>query len=141
MTTAQPGVVTLDFRPMKAAMANVAASLQEAVARAQRFLGTLRDRANDPVHIAGLEARFHVRAALDPDYTDEFAITWLVNRIMQGEVPELFFITRANRARIAAAALNAWVEAHPAQEVTVLAWHRLIGSVPVVVTRAGSVTA
>lgn len=123
------------FRPITQAMAHLQDQARQLVERMMAHQRRVRERLNDPVRVAGLEARFRVRAALDPAYADPEAIRWLVTRIMSDEVPELALLSRENRALVAAAALGSWVEHHPDTEVRVLAWHRLLGSVPVVVTR------
>lgn len=123
------------FLRLRDAVRQMTPAMERVAARVTTMVRSIRESANSPVRVAGLEARFHVRAALDPAYRDPDAIRGLVSRIMQAQVPELVLLDRENRARVAAAALTAWVEAYPDTEVPVLTWHRLLGSVPVVVTR------
>lgn len=123
------------FLRLRDALRQMAPAVERAFRPLTTYSRALTVSANDPVRVAGLEARFHVRAALDPAYRDPEAIRWLVTRIMQGQVPDLVLLSRENRALVASAALSAWVNRYPTTEVEVLAWHRLLGSVPVVVTR------
>lgn len=90
--------------------------------------------ANDPVVVAGLEGRYQVRAGLDPAYADPEALTRLIAMIMHGLEPGTGNLSPASRALVAAAALRGWAQSYP-EAVEVLAWHRLLGDVAVVVTR------
>lgn len=85
----------------------------------------LRRIANDPVRVAGLEARYAVRAGLDPAYTTLPALDGLVVAILHGDDPDLFLVSRENRAVIAAAAMGGWARSYDG-DVTLMPWHRFI---------------
>lgn len=118
--------------------ANLAASgrlwmqrVTDALAAIDRVRDTI---ANDPVTVAGLEGRYQVRAGLDPAYADPEALTRLVILIMNGIEGGTATLSPASRAMVAAAAMRGWAQSYP-DAVEVLAWHRLLGDVAVVVTR------
>lgn len=73
-------------------------------------LGAHADEVNGPVHMAGLEARYYVRGGLDPLCADPGGLDVLVRAVLAGTSTDLFLVTPANRARIAAAAARGWVE-------------------------------
>lgn len=79
----------------------------------QRHAGSL---ANDPVRLAGLEARYAVRAGLDPDLREPFALDALVRVILDYGGPDddwlAGLITPANRRRLAVAAIRGWVASY-----------------------------
>lgn len=90
----------------------------EAIRVANRRLALLGHQfqkvANDPVHIAGLEARYMVRAGLDPAYATAHDLDALVSALLsRGTVDEddtfAPFITPENRRRLAVAAIRGWV--------------------------------
>lgn len=81
--------------------------------------------ANQPEHVAGLEARYFVRAGLDPAYVDPRALDQLVQQILAGDDTALQYVSDENRSLIAASALTGWVGSHAGTEtLQVLAWHR-----------------
>lgn len=83
-------------------------------------------RANTPVNVAGLEARYFVRAGLDPAYADPWMLDRLVQGILTGVTEdELWFVNDENRALIAASAITGWCASYAGlSTVQVLAWHR-----------------
>lgn len=84
--------------------------------------------------VAGLEARYYVRAGLDLAYASETALTGLVAEIMAGDPAALFFLQEKQRAQIAAAAVRGWVtHRHPAADVD-LVWVRFLDGQRVWVT-------
>jgi hypothetical protein len=92
--------------------------------------------ANEPAHVAGLEARYFVRAGLDTSYADPHALDRLVLDIMTG-TDELLWVNDENRSRIAASAISGWVSSYAGSEaLRVLAWHRQIGHTRLSVGRA-----
>lgn len=105
----------------------------EAVERTARALSrlteSLRETANDPVRVAGLEARYLVRAGLDPAVADPEARDALVRAILDGTVDDdllAVFLSPDNRRACATAALLGWAQRHPSSEPYVL--HRLWGN-------------
>lgn len=96
------------------------------------------EAANHPVHVAGLEGLYLVRAGQDPAYRTEAALVALVASILDGtDSRDLHYLTPENRATVAAAALYGWTSSYPAAEgPEVLAWHRLFGDVHVQIGRA-----
>lgn len=67
---------------------------------------------NDPVWVAGLEARYYVRGAMDPMYATPWARDALVFAILSGlSIPAL---QPRNRALVAAAVVRGWVTHRPA---------------------------
>jgi hypothetical protein len=144
-----PGTIVLDLRidtsAIERAFQHAAEIAREAArvvnrglrawARQMSRLGAaIREAANDEVTVSGLEARYFVRAGLDPAYRSPEDLDALVQAIMRGEAEDTRLLYRENRARIAAAALRGHVHAYP-EAVPVLTWHRLIGGTTVVVTR------
>lgn len=75
--------------------------------------------ANDPTRIAGLQATYAVRAALDGRYETPAALHTLIAGLIggTGSAPDLLWplVTRENRCAVAAAALRGWVTGHPGQ--------------------------
>lgn len=116
---------------IRSTMARVHTQLQ---ADLRVFRALSRVLQNAPETVAGLEARYYVRAALDPAYDSEDALHGLLVLISHGTEPGLRFLTAENRGLVAAAAIRGWVRRHP-ERPEVLAWHRLIGTATVVVTR------
>lgn len=144
-----PGTIVLDLRLDTSAverafqhMAEVAREAARVVNRGLRSMArtmarvsaAIREAANDEVTVSGLEARYLVRAGLDPAYRSPEDLDALVQAIMRGEAEDTRLLYRENRARVAAAALRGWTHAYPAP-LPILTWHRLIGGVRVVVTR------
>lgn len=105
-----------------------------------RLRGPMVETANHPVTVAGLEARYAVRAGLSPAYRHPGDLDRLVAAIMAGhgdtlrEDRELRHVTRANRSLIAAAAIQGWCYSY-GDGPAIVAWHRLMGTTTVVVTR------
>lgn len=116
---------------------DVLARLQE---WADSFTVDLAERANHPVTVAGLEARYAVRASLSPAYRDPADLDRLVAAVMAGhgdtwrEDRDLRHVSRENRSLIAAAAIRGWCYSY-GDGPAILAWHRLMGTTTVVVTR------
>jgi len=126
---------TNTMNTLGAALTPALSDAAEALARFVRAFSPYY-AANQPVHVAGLEARYFVRAGLDPSYADPRALDQLVQQIMTG-AGDLLFVSDENRALIASAALRGWVGSHAGDTtVRVLAWHRQIGSTAISVGRA-----
>lgn len=87
----------------------------------------MRESANTEVHVAGMSARYYVRAGLDPTYRSPEALTALVRSIMGGHEAELVFVSLENRALIAAAAMVSWDHSYGEGPPGPVAWHRLLG--------------
>lgn len=147
------GLVVLDGPTIAAAIARMIRNLHTAMEEAGRAVQTMltgiarwydaakaraTERANDPVHVAGLEGRYLVRAGQDPAYREESALVALVASILDGTAGhDLHYLTAENRAIVAAGALYGWTSSYPAAEgPEVLAWHRLFGDVHVQIGRA-----
>lgn len=81
--------------------------------------------ANEPVHVAGLEARYFVRAGLDPACAAPSQLDALVQTILTGTADDLRYVNDENRAVIAGSAIAGWCASYAGQStVRVLAWHR-----------------
>lgn len=93
-------------------------------------------RANDVVHVAGLEGRYYVRAGLSPRYSSPARRDALVAAVLAGTAEGCLFLTPDNRGRVAAAVINGWVTSYDGDAPAVLAWHRALGDVRVEVGRA-----
>lgn len=96
------------FRPFVEAMAVAARAIG-------RLAERLRETANDPVRIAGLEARYYVRAGLDPAYRHPERLDALVRDLLAGDYeddPLHAFVTPENRRALAVAAIRGWAESY-----------------------------
>lgn len=105
----------------------------EALQKIEGLMAKFREAANQPVAVAGLEARFYVRGALDPTYRSEDARDRLVVAIMAGQTLRdddwsLLFLTRENRARVAASVLTGWQTHRGPAPASPYAAHRLWGA-------------
>lgn len=113
--------LTEALRPFVKAMQDFARQMSNLAAR-------LRERANDPVRVAGLCARYQVRAGLDPFYAHPGHLDALVRSILDGTVaddPLAALLTPESRREVATAALRGWAQRHPDSGPYVL--HRLWG--------------
>jgi hypothetical protein len=117
----------------------------EAMAGAARALGRLAERmreaANDPVYVAGLEARYYVRAGLDPSYAHPERRDALIQGLLAGKTGAadddlLPFVSPENRRLLAVSALRGWVESYESDRERVYVAHRLWGSARVEVCAA-----
>lgn len=84
---------------------------------------------NDEPWVCGQEAKYYVRAGLDPAYATPESRDRLLRRILTGTSDPL--LNQANRIRCAAAALAGWVASHEVAEPTSFVWHRFIGGTAV----------
>lgn len=100
-----------------------------------RWHDMLVEAANTTVNVAGLCARYYVRAGLDQTYRTPEALDALVASIMGGHEDELAFLTLTSRAQVAAAAITSWDHSYGAG-TPVVAWHRLMGSTTLTVGHA-----
>lgn len=95
----------------------LAVALQPVVTRLADFfstsIGTMTRAANEPAHVAGLEARYFVRGALDAAYTHPERRDALASQLLAGDDLEVLFMSRENRARVAAAVLAGWAAHRP----------------------------
>lgn len=99
----------------------------------------ITETANDPVRVAGLEARYAVRGGFDPRYATPEGLDQLVQMIMGGDADEvgdrdLWLLTSESRSLVAAAAIRGWCNSHDPGPA-ILAWHRLLGTTVVEVGR------
>ena len=86
-----------------------------------------REAYNDEPFVSGVCERFYVRAALDSTWNDPDAAVTLVQAIVHGYADDdLRWMTRANRVRVAVAAMRGWAE-HHSDPMPPPVWHRLIG--------------
>lgn len=88
-----------------------------------------------PQYVAGLEARYYVRAGLDPQVDD---IDQLVRDIRTGRAPGLSLLGQAARTQVALAAMRGWAVHRTEPAGDVLAWHRQLGGTRVLVGRAAA---
>ncbi|UQS95161.1 hypothetical protein Pam4_18 [Pseudanabaena phage Pam4] len=100
---------------------------RQAAAALSRMGEALTGAANDPVRVAGVEARAYVHGGMA--CADQAALGAYVREVLAGEADGCAFLTAANRARVAAEAARGYVTHHiePAPTDGVLAWHRLVG--------------
>lgn len=112
------------FRPLAEAMAQAGRQIG-------RLMQTMREAANDPVYIAGLEGRYFVRAGMDPAYRHPERLDALVQGILTGaeqgmddDAPWWGLITRENRRLVALAAIRGWAASYgePGLYVAHRAW-------------------
>jgi hypothetical protein len=74
------------------------------IREAHRRLTIVLDR-----FVAGLEGAYYVRAAMDPEFTEEATLDRLVREILAGTLnPEIEFLPPAERRRVAVAAIRGW---------------------------------
>lgn len=83
------------------------------------------------VILAGWEQRYYVRASMDPTVDAPL----LALDVCASRDPETAWMGPAERAVVAAAVLRGHVEHHDGESADVLAWHRLIGTTCVEVSR------
>lgn len=95
-------------------VARMAADLERTMAQVQAMLRASQPSvvaANTLPKIAGLEARYYVRAALDPAYVEPDQFARLVRRVLAGEGDDdLVLVNRENRISIAVSAMRGWEE-------------------------------
>lgn len=115
--------------PMASAHVAVLAAQMLDIATPREFVTRVEARA------AGVEARYRVRAGFAPAYADADAVCALAVRVLTGAEPDIAGLPRTARTRIAAAVLESWATHHTHPAVPVLAWHRLIGTTRIEVTR------
>lgn len=96
---------------VRARMQDLARALSTQVQPLVRLSETLRAACNDPVTVAGLEGRYFVTAAVDPDLADPESRDALIHAILGGHPTDdrLLLLTAENRGRVAAAVVSGWV--------------------------------
>lgn len=113
-----------------------AQSMQAAVPRFDAVRELWRITANTPEAVAGLEARYYVRAGLDPTYAAPVALNFLVAAILGGTAGGVLFLTPTNRATVAASAIRGWSQHRPGElPAEGISWGRVLGDTRVLVTR------
>lgn len=96
-------------------------------------VSSLRESVNDPVAVAGAEARYYVRAGMDSGWADEADMMKHVSELLAG--PSL--MTPENRAKVAAAAMRGWMTRFDKVEAPeTLAWYRQLDGTRIEVGRA-----
>lgn len=91
------------------ALARVAQHVAKTVRQVRPIIEHARAAANDPVHVAGLEARYYVRAAMDPAYAAVEDVDLLVRDLLAGREGESPLLTPQNRRLVAVAAMRGYV--------------------------------
>jgi hypothetical protein len=134
-------VVNVDVGPFMRALAAMAKSTARSLdnmAQAVRRMGTAFARAHE-VQVCGLEARVYVRVAMA--ISTEEDLHSLIRLLLRKPSAALglgdsLFLTRADRARLAASACRAWAEHHSAStdEHSPLPWHRYMAGTRVLVS-------
>lgn len=145
--------VTLDTAALEAAFARLSANTTEALSALGKALnpafaalgvlgqGLVRAlspvvRANDVVHVAGLEGRYFVRGGMSPACSSPAGRDALVLAVLAGTAEGCVLLTPDNRATVAAALVAGWVSSYDGEAPDVLAWHRALGDTHVEVGRA-----
>lgn len=125
------------MRAVAEAINEVSAAAEQAAATLARWGAAHRARLtvaqNDPIHVAGLQGRYGVRAGHLPD---EDHLVALVAGILHGTDPGTAWLSSSSRASVVAAALRGWAMAYDGEGPETLAWHRDLGGVRVLVGRA-----
>lgn len=125
MTTHPPDLtvrLTINTSALTAALDRMREGLlamRPAFARAAQSLARIAtitvERMNDPVRVAGLCARYQVRAGMDPLYASHGNVDRLVQAILTGDATEaegLVLLSQANRVLVAVAAMRGWSESY-----------------------------
>ena len=137
--------VTIDLTRFTAALERAAETARAVFDRLAAYfrdvvgpaLARIHDRmtgfANDPVRVAGVEAKFYVRAGLDGAYAHPERRDALIRDLLHGEVedePFLFLMTPENRRLVALSAIRGWVSTYgaPAPGEHPYVAHRLWGT-------------
>lgn len=119
-------------RTLVAGMQNAVRRAGEAVAgfttRMRAFMARVQETYNTPPALAGVEATYRVRAALDPAYDTEEALSGLVCDILRGKTGDhaATMLYAAHRREVAVAAMCGWLTTHP--EDTDLSWDLHLGT-------------
>ena len=100
--------LTRSFQQMSEGLRRVG---EQVNALTMQLTARMREAANDPVHVAGIEGRYYVRAAMHPLYADPIRMRVLVGALGAGEAADTRLMTTENRALVVAAAMRGW-EAH-----------------------------
>lgn len=94
-------------------MVKAAVEAERALARMAEVMRAPTVQANQPVRVAGLEARYYTRAALDPAYATPEGLRGLVRAVLDPDSEEaegLWLVSPANRRLVAVAAMTGWAE-------------------------------
>lgn len=83
-------------------------SLRAITQQLTRLMDNQYLRANTVVHVAGLEARYYVRGAMDPTYATPEGLRALRRRVLTGADPDLLLLTPANRRLVLVSAMRGW---------------------------------
>jgi hypothetical protein len=76
----------------------------------KRLSVELHEQANDPVHVAGVCARYFVRGAMDPAYANHSDMMALRHRILRGWEPGTALMTVENRREVVLALVSGWAD-------------------------------
>lgn len=112
---------TIDFSGLTRGFQQIGQAMERAAATLARMLSGIQERANAEVRVSGLEAKYRVRGAFLVTHLP-CSIEDLVQEVMGGRASDTVFLTQANRARVATAAMLGYVEHHPGEALPV-AWH------------------
>lgn len=103
---------------VRATVLDLARTIQDVMrpiaAMARKVSARLREAANDEVYVAGMCARYQVRAGLDPAYATPEALDRLLDAILHDREEEvgLTFMSLENRSLVAGAAARGWAESY-----------------------------
>jgi hypothetical protein len=90
------------------ALVKAAADMERSLIRIDALVNGDR---NDPVRVAGLEARYYVRAAMDPSYATPEALHQMVGRLLAGDGdydPDLARLAPESRRAVGVSAMVGW---------------------------------
>lgn len=127
--------INLDFSAYLRVVREAAESMAHAfdtMAQAMRNTGRIIAWSHE-VQVSGLEAKVYVRAALDPAYAEPDALDELVRLLVRKPsavlgLGDTLMLHRADRFRLAAAAMRGWAEhrSAPVPEHSPLPYHRFL---------------
>lgn len=120
---------------IRAMLPRLTAQVRAAAIEQQRQIAAVRTLqtmvANIPEAVAGLEARYYVRAGMDPAYATAHDHTALVRSILNGTAEDTARLSTEARRLVAASALRGWMDHRaPAEPEPVgpVIWHRFMSA-------------
>lgn len=93
---------------MKRAATAAAETMQKTMTAAISVFRLYSETANQPIVVAGMEARYYVRAAMAHRYEEPDALDVMVHMLLSGISNDTRWMTLGNRALVAAAAIRGW---------------------------------